>query len=265
MKDLTIYLRQIALRLNLSQPLKSRILLEIKADFEDAYNNNLTNGFDEITAVEMAKEQFLLSEKAINDLIEIHSTPLKKFFDRLSMKNRFRFERIVLFLFMLFLAFFSARLIVKFDFHHYYSPFMLPIAGIGFYVFAKALEKIFMIFVLRKHDSRNLRQGLGVIPVMTGLNVFLGAAGYFHEMYKSGGIFSNSIFSFVWTLHSRLPGSVMQNQHLLDSAIRSSGLILICLFVVIIAALIWFSLESAIRFIEVAEMSIYLEKGEAND
>jgi hypothetical protein len=71
-------LREVNNRLNLPQPTKSRILLEMAGDLEDLYNFYRGQGLDENEAVQKAEEKIDASYEALAELVEIHQTSYRK-------------------------------------------------------------------------------------------------------------------------------------------------------------------------------------------
>ena len=68
-------------KLELPQPTKSRIILEISADLNDAYHAFQSQGMSKKEAVEAAKQKFDLDKRSLNELVYIHQTSFRRWFD----------------------------------------------------------------------------------------------------------------------------------------------------------------------------------------
>lgn len=252
------HLKDTAERLDLPQPRKSRILCELKFDLEDAYEDNIAAGMNEREAVEAARRAFALSDEVIRELTAIHRSPLRKVMDRLPGGMQTGLERTVLLLLSLVLVLLSVRAVIAADFYRNSSVFVLPAAGIGFYILAKSAEKLFQLWIMRRHNVQALRQGLFMLPLMAGINLVLGIGGFFLELYHSGGLFMSPMFDLITTIQPGDPGAAMQISHVTGYLSRSSGLMTVVLLVTLAACLCWYLIERSIQKIEFAETSVYL-------
>ena len=67
-------LRKINESLDLPQPIKSRIVLEIAADLKDAFASYKRLGLSDKEAIMKTKEIFKFDKKTINELKSVHQT-----------------------------------------------------------------------------------------------------------------------------------------------------------------------------------------------
>ncbi len=81
-------LKKINGQLDLPQPTKSRIILEVAADLNDAFNLYKNQGLTDSEATKKATNTFNLDKKNLNDLISIHQTSFRKWFDQLSERGQ---------------------------------------------------------------------------------------------------------------------------------------------------------------------------------
>ena len=152
-------LKSINARLDLPQPTKSRIILEIAADLEDLYQFYQSKGLPEKEATQKAKEKFDVTDEALMDLIQIHESILRRWMDRISEQAQNRWEHMVMILILIFIALLSSRAILSTRFFMNTSLFVLPIVGIAFFIIAKALEKGYYLYIKKDHNIRSLREG----------------------------------------------------------------------------------------------------------
>jgi hypothetical protein len=67
-------LNKVSDALDLPQPTRSRIVLEMAGDLEDLYQHHLAQGLDEEQAARRAEEAFAASEEALKHLSRIHES-----------------------------------------------------------------------------------------------------------------------------------------------------------------------------------------------
>ena len=93
MKRFAPQLRRIEQQLDLPQPVKGRILLEIASDMEDLLDVYLAQGVDEEEAGERVAAQFDLPIEAIRELEDLHRPVFRRVMDRLSAQAQSRWEK----------------------------------------------------------------------------------------------------------------------------------------------------------------------------
>jgi hypothetical protein len=84
MSRFTDLLRRTNDRLDLPQPVKSRILLKIASDLDDMYRHFIGQGIAGNEAVRRVEEKFELSDNALRELVQVHESPFRKFLSRFS-------------------------------------------------------------------------------------------------------------------------------------------------------------------------------------
>jgi hypothetical protein len=104
MSDFSIPLRDLATRLPIPEPARSRVLLEMATDMEDLLHVLLESGKERSEAIRAVEEQFDLSEEALKELVQIHSSPLQRSLEGLSSQAPSPWERGILILVGLFVA-----------------------------------------------------------------------------------------------------------------------------------------------------------------
>ena len=104
MKKFAPLLQSINKNLDLPQPEKSRILLEIGGDMNDMYDLLISQGSNEEQAEQKVKEKFEMTKKSLSELVDVHQTGFRRWMDKLSAQAQSRWERVILSIFILFLT-----------------------------------------------------------------------------------------------------------------------------------------------------------------
>ena len=253
-------IRDLDSRLDLPQPARSRILLEIYADLEDLFEFYREKGAGEAEAEKRAVDQLGLTDEIIEELVHIHTAPVRRWLDKLLGQTQTVWETTTLVTLLVVMAAISSNIFITTRFHQNTSIFVLPVFGIAFYAIAKALEKFYMLFVKRDHRMDRLRQGMPTLMFMGGINLVLGIAGYFLEMYYRGGDTMLMETYFFLLLPSGAPGHELRLSQITDSLMRGSSLMMFALLVTMLTAVIWYLLENKITRIELAEASLLFDE-----
>ncbi len=145
MTQFTSLLNNINEKLDLPQPAKSRILLEIAADLEDVYDTYIARGFTELEAIKKTEEKFDFTDEALTNLIKIHETPFRRWLVRISGQAQTRWERIMMTLLLIIIASLSIQTIFNSPFFLKSSRFIWPILGLLFSALGVAIYKAYTI------------------------------------------------------------------------------------------------------------------------
>ncbi|MBN1996702.1 hypothetical protein JW935_04055 [candidate division KSB1 bacterium] len=240
-------------QLDIPQPEKARIILEIGADLEDLYAIYREQGKSEREAQILAEEKFNLDEESIRELVSIHQSAFRKLMNRFSLHTRTRVERMLLCMILLSIAAFAGHSVVTTPFFHSASIFIYPLFGLGLGILATALQRIYVLFVKRDHNIRTLRNGLTTLLFLGSASVFFGVWGYFLEIYTRVGTAMLPTNSFITLITTVNPGQEYLAR-MVDSLIKSSSVMMATLFFVCLTAVFWFVLLERIEKIEKAEM-----------
>lgn len=237
-------LKSINEKLDLPQPRKSRILLEIAADLEDLFNAYRTKGFSETEAMRKAEEKFAVSDDALSQLIHIHESALRRFMDKLSEQAKTRWERVLLIVILLFIAAFGAKQSLTVEFFLQASKFIWLALGIALSAAILSIVKFYNIYLEKDHRITKLRAGLPALLFLAGASLVIGVYGLFIELYLSAcKIIDHAEKTFFFTI---------------EWLVKSSSLIVFSLLVAIFAALIWFIFYNKVKKIEQAEVAFLL-------
>ena len=249
-------LKKMNKKLDLPQPVKSRIILEIASDIKDAYDDLLTQGMNKREAIIQIHEKFDLTDESIKELQQIHRPVFNRLMDRLSDQARNRNEKIILILMLISLSFISVKTILTTPFFQEASIYIYPALAIFTAILLQTGYKCFQYFIKKDHRIHTLRKGLNTLLYLGGGTLILGVTGFVLALYTSKlKILLLGPFFFI---------SLGKSQILLKNGvtwlIENTALMMICLMVAILAALFWFLLANKASSIEQAEAAILLEE-----
>lgn len=232
-------------RLDLPQPVKARILLEISADLGDVYDECMEQGMNHEEARLRAIDMCDLSDEALADLVRIHETPLRRFLGSLSEQARSRWEKALLVTLILFIAAFSGREAFTAKLFTTASKFVWPIAAVSFYALIMTLINIYRLYIKKQHDPRRIRSGPAPILAAGVVCLLTGFAGLTFELYS--------------TARSIMADSAGALGHIVEWGLSSSAMMMAALLAAISAGIAWFILDNRARKLEAAEMSWLFE------
>lgn len=258
MKQFTPLLKGINDRLDLPQPTKSRIILEIAADLGDLYQLYLARGMSENEAAQKAEEKFDLTDEALNELVQIHQSLFRKLLDKITAQAQNRWEKAVFMLMFIFIIAISLRGILSTQFFLQASKWIYPVLGIFLTAILISIPKFYQLYVKKDHRARTLKAVLIIILILGAVNLFVGIFGYLIELYSAGsrGLLVVSHLLYIITINS--PESTQILMNITEWMIKSSSLIMVCLLTTIFTALIWYVLINKINKIEQAEALVLL-------
>ncbi|UCF04495.1 MAG: hypothetical protein JSV33_11220 [bacterium] len=233
-------------RLDLPQPEKSRILLEIAADLEDMYELYRGQGIGEEEAVRKAMEKFDVSDEALDELVQIHESSFRRLLSRFSEQARTRWERVLLSVVILFIAAFAGRELLSTEIFKQASGFIWPVASAAFGTLVITVFQVYRLYIKKDHAIRRLRSGLVYLPVMGCLSMLVGMYGFFMELYR--------------LVVSGMPEIESSMMHLVQWGIHASATLVVSLLMAIVAGLLWFLFSNKVRSIEIAEAAWLLDQ-----
>jgi hypothetical protein len=256
MNHFTSLLKTINDRLPLPQPAKSRILLEIAADLHDTREYYLRNGLPEGEAVTKAVEKFDLTDNAIAELVVIHQSYLRKLLDRIKWETRSRCERLVLALVILTVLAVGARPVFSTGFILQASVFVWPVLLVFAGVAAVSLLKSYQLYIKKDHHIKRLHQGLPVLLLLGGANLFIGLFGYVYEIFAARAMTLYSGFFAV--IVTAVKGGDELFFRSVECVSRCASMAMLCALGTLVTALIWFTLAIKVKKIEAAEAAFLL-------
>jgi hypothetical protein len=248
----TATLRRVSERLDIPQPARSRVLLEIAGDLDDLHAHYLASGLEAATAARRVEEEFALSDDALRALVALHASPLRRLLDGLSTQARGRWERGLLLGLLAFAALAAGRLVLTRDFFAQPSPFLWPVLLLALVALALSVAKAWLLFARQEHEPRRLRRHLVALPALAAGQLALGGLGAWLGLGLAA-----------WRGHL----APEQVGVLMADALRSGvALMIVAQVCALLLALAWFSLERRIRAVEDHEALVLQEiLAEGND
>jgi hypothetical protein len=218
-------------QLDIPEPSRTRVLLEMASDLNDSYEFYLGQGCDEAEATRRAEESFGISEEALKHLTLIHESGLGGMTNRLSGQIGRPWEKLLLLVIVAFEILVTVKVLSQKAFFMFLSPFVWPIAGLALAAFLVTLWKLYQIFSGSVSDVRRLRSGLGVLLFFAGASVSVAACGFLFHLQR-----------FFRLNYEMAPESLFRN--LAGWMATISSTMTVGLLMAILTALIWFVLSN---------------------
>ena len=177
-------LKRINERLVLPQPLKYRIMKEIAADLEDTFAVYIQQGLGEDEAEAKSLEKIAANDRVIDQLIEVHETPVRKILRRLSDKVQHRIEITLWLSLLVIVGVIVTALLISSD-NLAGSFFNWFTGGLIICMFGISVSKYYEIFIKRDHTMQNIHRGLPLLIFISCLAVITGTLGFFVELQES--------------------------------------------------------------------------------
>lgn len=250
MKEFSSVLQNIERKLNIPQPARSRVILEICSDMEDAFNFYLGKGDSKAEALRKTREQFDPTDETIAELTDLHQSLYNRLIDKISGQFQSKIEKIGMLLLIIFIALVSGKAISTNSFFLNASSLTIPVLGIGFMAIVLSISKVFNLYIKMEHNRSRLRSGLPVILFLGGASLLSGIIGLFIETYLFFGATAFDIDNFLLLFMGYL--------------IRISSMMMISLLLTLLLAIIWFILINKIFRIEQAEAELLLIQNPTN-
>lgn len=245
-------------KLELPQPTRSRIILEIYADLNEAYKVFRNQGMSEEDAIEAAREKFDLDNNSLKELMRVHQTSYRRWFDHLSDQAQTWWERVILIGLITFIIISGRATIMNIPLVVETSPFVWVILLVAIIALGVFLLKIYQIYIKKEYHLKKVKKGVPFLLFSAGLSLSLCLWGYFWELYnfkEYGHILETKMIYLLHTGHPSFPSIFKE---LLQWMIESSSFVMIGMLVSIIIALMWYILITKISKIEEAEAAILL-------
>jgi hypothetical protein len=244
MKLFTGVLKDINSRLDLPQPARSRLLLEISADLDDMYQYFRAQGESAQESRRLAVDHCDLSDAALQELVSIHTSTWRRFLDRFSDQAQTRWERIFLVFLLVFVAAATGRLVFSVGIFRTAGSLVWPALVVTGSAVVFSAIKFYLVFIKKDHNTRRLRARLPVLLYAAGANLLVGAYGYWFGLYRATVRAAEDLEAFWFQVAAWL--------------LESASLLEISFTAALFSALLWFLLTRKIARIEQAESSALL-------
>ena len=158
MKRFARVLRDAQEQLEIPEPSRTRVLLEMASDLEDSFQFHLSQGCDEAEAARRAEEAFGTSEEALKHLTRIHEAGLGGMQNRISNQIGRPWEKVLLVAIVAFEIFATAKIVSHEAFFLFLSPFLWPIAALALGALVVTVWKLYQIFFRADSDVRQIHR-----------------------------------------------------------------------------------------------------------
>lgn len=233
-------LRGVAQSLDLPQPMRSRILLELRADLEDLAAALSAEGVPEAEARRRAVEALVPSPEALGELRRLHRPLYQRLVDRFSERGRHRLERLLIAGFTGVLVWLGWGLARAGDLFDDPSPWLVPVVALGMLALGVGGVRLFVLHVKQDHTHRGLGRGRTALPFLAVAVVVLGLAGSAVDLHGVAA--------------SLEANPAMQAAYLLRWLRQDMAMLSLSLLLGAVVGLLWLGSEVRAAVIEQAEM-----------
>ena len=172
-------LEQARERLQIPEPARTRVLLEMASDLEDSYQHYLSQGCEQDEAARRAEEVFGTSAEALQLLERVYNAGIGGVGERFTQQIGTLWSKVLMVALLAFEILLAFRILSDRTFFVYPSPFLWPIAALALAAFLFTIWKLAHIFSRSGADWRRLRTGLG-IPLFFAALAVTGLGFLFH-------------------------------------------------------------------------------------
>jgi hypothetical protein len=177
-------LRRAKDQLDVPEPVRSRILLEMASDLEDSYQHFRARGIDEDEACRLAEETFGTSPEALGRLARVHAAGASGVQHRFFQQLTTWWARILLVLLLGSEVVLAVKVLTTRTFWVFVSPFVWPIGILAAATFAFTTWKLWQIFSFKGDDTGQLREGLGVPLVFAAASLVVAMGGLLFHLQR---------------------------------------------------------------------------------
>jgi len=239
MKMFAETIKEINNRLDVPQPARSRVLLEIAADLEGMYDHYRKQGLSSQDARRRAIDHCDLSDDTLQELIHIHTSVWRRFMDRFSDQAQTRWERALLVVLLVCVAAAAGPLIVSVGVFKVAHPLVWLALGVTAAAVVFSGSKFYLAFIKQDHDARRLRAGLSALLVAAGADLLIGVYGNWMGLFRAtrraaGDLDRFWFFAVEWLL-------------------EGSSLLVVSFTAATLTALLWYVLANKVARVEQAE------------
>ena len=237
-------LKKVSDGLDLPQPTRSRILLEMAGDLEDLYEHHRDQGLEEEEAVHRAEEAFAASDEALKHLARIHVAN-GGLTERVRSQVGTWWEKALLVIWLLGVILVAEAVVTEVHFFVIISPFVWPIVALAAAALAFSLWKLYQLFWKKPNDPRSFRSGLSSLLFVAAASLALAFCGFFYHLR--------------WYAFQVWDGGPEKMFGLLSNWIMAiSALMIVSLLTATLAALAWFLLAGLVARAENREAAALL-------
>jgi hypothetical protein len=238
-------LKRIDETLDIPQPSRSRVILEISADMEDLYDHYVGQGLDEPQAMDKTIEDFDLSPEAVAAIAEIHDSPLRRFLDRFSGRTRSTLEKTALALATIPVIYIGLRLAQTGGMSRDSGVWIWPLLAGTVAALALGVSKWYGLYVVKEHNVRAVRKRLDAALYIALGQLSIGFLGMYVDLFQT------------WVNASA--DKEMTIVYLAHWLQRSSALLSTSMIAALVSGLIWIANSGKAASIEQYESELILD------
>jgi len=239
MTEFADVLMPLSARLPLPQPVRSRVLLEIAADLEDLYQHYRDAGMSQAEARSKAIEACDLSDQALAELVQLHTSAFRKLLDRLSAQAQTRWERVLLVVIAFAVAAAALNLLLREPLISDAGWIVWPPLFCAATALLLGLAKSYQMFVKQDHEPRRARRGVDAVAILAIAQCLYGFFGVYVGLYLAA-----------WRIAGDARNAFL---HLFNWLLSGSALLSASLSGALLTAAIWFVLAKRVAVIADAE------------
>lgn len=239
-------LRRISSELDLPEPTRARILLEMASDLEGLVDHYRARGLSEEEAAQRAEAKLLIPPDALQHLVRVHTTGYQRWVSRATGRLRWGFDLLlfvvgVVPMLLMALAVIAAQLPAIGS-----TPLIWPLVASALGVAVIAMVKAYELFVRRERSTRRLHGGLPALVFLGVVGPVLGAFAGLIGLYRLAIALGSTT----------LDGPALMAVN--EQAGRDATLLVLGLLLAFGAGVVWFVLVNRISSIELAESAALL-------
>jgi hypothetical protein len=239
-------LRRISRELDLPEPTRARILLELASDLEGLVNHYRARGLGEEEAAQRAEAMLLIPPDALQQLIRVHTTGYQRWVSRAAGRLRWGFDLLLFVVGVLPMLLMAVIVIVAQLPAMGAVPLFWPLVAGALAVVTVAGVKAYELFVRRERSTRRLHRGLPALVFLGVLGPVLGMIAGLTGLYRLAMALGSSA----------LAGPALHAVN--EQAGRDATLLVLGLLLAFCAGVVWFVLVNRIASIELAESAALL-------
>ncbi|HKJ93209.1 MAG TPA: hypothetical protein VJ957_08575 [Longimicrobiales bacterium] len=232
-------IRELADHLDLPQPVRSRILLELAADLEDLAAALGARGVSEEEAHERAVASLMPSAEALAELRGLHRPLYQRLVDRFAERTRHRLERLLLTVVSAVVLGVGIGALWRVHLLAHASPFVWPLLAVAALAAVVGFGKLLQLYVVKDHAPGRLRRGMFLLPVLACAGAALGFIGLVLDFYATAGAIEADV--------------ARQGVLVLAWLRRDMAMFVLALLVTVLASLLWFVAALRVARVEQAE------------
>jgi hypothetical protein len=258
MDKIKYLLREIDKNLDLPQPVKSRIILEIAADLNDAVSAYKNQGLSEQESIKRAERLFSFDKKTLQELKAMHQSPFRRWFDQLSNQAQTKFERILLLVIVTLVFITCIYAALNTALFYQSGSFIWGTITILLCSSVIFLIKIYQIYLKKDHTLNRIRSGVSALLVLSGLSLFFCIFGYYWQLFDSADYSYTLETNLIHIITSTANQSPQVYRELIAWTLQSSLFIMLGIVITIAVAFMWFFIMIKISKIETAHAETLL-------